>query len=159
LGLLQAVPGPTFSLATFANGMAMKNLGYGFNGQLIGCALGTLAIFLPGTLLIFFVYPIWSQVKEYPIIYRSLDGIISVSIGFIWSAALFMLMPYLKSIATECALFLECQKKGINMHGMTDQYLSLFVFIITLVYLRYKKLPTVLLVVVTLLAGYLLYAV
>ncbi len=158
LGLLQAVPGPTFSLATFANGMAMKNLGYGFNGQLIGCALGTLAIFLPGTLLIFFVYPIWSQVKEYPIIYRSLDGIISVSIGFIWSAAIFMLMPYFKSIASECALFLECHKKGLSMHDLTDQYLSLVVFIITLVYLQYKKLPTVLLVIVTLLAGYLLYA-
>jgi chromate transporter len=137
--------------------MAMKNLGYGFNGQIIGCAVGTLAIFLPGTLLIFFVYPIWSQVKEYPIVYRSLDGIISVSIGFIWSAAIFMLFPYLKSILSECSLFLECQKKGLLMHDLTDQYLSLFVFVITLVYLQYKKLPTVLLVFVTLLAGYLLY--
>ena len=158
LGLLQAVPGPTFSLATFANGMAMKNLGYGFMGQLIGCGIGTLAIFLPGTLLIFFVYPIWSQVKEYPIVYRSLDGIISVSIGFIWAAAVFMLMPYLSSAIVYMAEGLESAKKEIHLPADNRQVFSLVVFIITLVYLHYKKLPTVLLVCVTLLAGYLLYA-
>ena len=69
-----------------------------------------------------------------------------------------MLLPYLQSIASESAAFIESQKKGIGMHDLTDQYLSLIVFIITLVYLQYKKLPTVLLVIVTLLAGYLLYA-
>lgn len=141
LGLLQAVPGPTFTIATFANGLAMKKLGYGIAGQLIGCGIGTLAIFLPGTLLIFFVYPIWSQVKEYPIIYRSLDGIISVSIGFIWSAAIFMLMPYL----------------GREGPSDADQWISMSVFAMTLLYLQYRKLPAVLLVLVTILAGYLLY--
>lgn len=141
LGLLQAVPGPTFAIATFANGLAMKKLGYGIPGQMIGCGLGTLAIFLPGTLLIFFVYPIWKQVKEYPIIYRSLDGIISVSIGFIWSAAIFMLMPYLNG----------------EIPVDADQWISLLVFVITVVYLQYRKLPAVLLVFVTILAGYLLY--
>src|SRR5690606_8102970 len=85
LGLLQAVPGPTFTIATYANGMAMQKLGYDTLGQLIGCGVGTLAVFLPGTLLIFFLFPIWSQVKTYPIVYRSLDGIIAISIGFLWS--------------------------------------------------------------------------
>lgn len=141
LGLLQAVPGPTFTIATFANGLAMKKLGYGIYGQLIGCGVGTLAIFLPGTLLIFFVYPIWSQVKQYPIIYRSLDGIISVSIGFIWAAAIFMLMPYLDG----------------DGPADKDQWIALLVFITTVVYLQYKKLPAVLLVFVTIMAGYLLY--
>lgn len=141
LGLLQAVPGPTFTIATFANGLAMKKLGYDIAGQLVGCGIGTLAIFLPGTLLIFFVYPIWSQVKKYPIIYRSLDGIISVSIGFIWSAAIFMLMPYL----------------GREGPSDADQWISMTVFAMTLLYLQYRKLPAVLLVLVTILAGYLLY--
>lgn len=140
LGLLQAVPGPTFTIATFANGMAMKKLGYDIWGQLIGCGIGTLAIFLPGTLLIFFVYPIWAQLKTYPIIYRSLDGIISVSIGFLWSAAIFMIMPYVRGEA------------GYDNH----QWMPLLVFGITLLYLQYRKLPAFILVIVTILAGYLL---
>lgn len=141
LGLLQAVPGPTFTIATFANGIAMKKLGYGIDGQMIGCLLGTFAIFLPGTLLIFFVYPIWNQLKTYPIVYRSLDGIISVSIGFLWSAAVFMLWPYFK-------------RSGLSVDG--NQWEPLIVFGITLLYLHYKKLPAFILVIVTILAGYLL---
>lgn len=141
LGLLQAVPGPTFTIATFANGIAMKKLGYGIDGQLIGCAIGTIAIFLPGTLLIFFVYPIWNQLKTYPIVYRSLDGIISVSIGFLWSAAIFLILPY----------FLH-----LRSHFDGYQWEPLLVFGITLLYLHYKKLPAFLLVIVTILAGYLL---
>ena len=122
--MLQAVPGPTFTIATYANGIAMKKLGYDIYGQLIGCGVGTLAIFLPGTLLIFFVYPIWNQVKTYPIIYRSLDGIISVSIGFLWSAAIFMMMPYFKRSPD------FDQNTGV----------SLLVFGLTLLYLQYRKL-------------------
>jgi chromate transporter len=139
LGLLQAVPGPTFTIATYANGMAMKKMGYGPAGQMIGCAVGTLAIFLPGILLIFFVYPIWKQLKEYPIIYRSLDGIISVSIGFLWAAAIFMISPYLMSIS----------------QNFTENISALVVFGLTLVYLQYNKLPSFLLVIVTIMAGYL----
>jgi len=141
LGLLQAVPGPTFTIATFANGIAMKKLGYGMDGQLIGCAIGTIAIFLPGTLLIFFVYPIWNQLKTYPIVYRSLDGIISVSIGFLWSAAIFLILPY----------FLHP-----SSHISGYKWEPLLVFGITLLYLHYRKLPAFLLVLVTILAGYLL---
>lgn len=140
LGLLQAVPGPTFTIATYANGIAMKKLGYDVYGQLIGCGIGTLAIFLPGTLLIFFVYPIWNQVKTYPIIYRSLDGIISVSIGFLWSAAIFMAMPYFSH----------------EIVFNQSAFMPLLVFGLTLLYLQYKKLPPFLLVIVTILAGYLL---
>ncbi len=144
LGLLQGIPGPTFTIATYANGMAMKKLNYGATGQLVGCGIGTLAIFLPGTLLIFFVYPIWKQIKEYPIIYRSLDGIISVSIGFLWAAAIVMIAG---------------GTKIPNMISITQNFnhilISLLVFVITLVYLHFKKLPAFILVIVTILAGYL----
>lgn len=140
LGLLQAVPGPTFTIATFASGLAMKKMGYGTAGQMIGCGVGTIAIFLPGTLLIFFLFPIWNQVKTYPIVYRSLDGIIAVSIGFIWSAAAFMFVPYfVKSIVFD-----------------QNQLVSLMVFIVTMLYLHYSKLPAFILVIVTILTGFLL---
>jgi chromate transporter len=138
LGLLQAVPGPTFTIATYANGIAMRNLGYGLGGQLIGCGVGTLAVFLPGTLLIFFLYPIWSQVKTYPIVYRSLDGIIAVSIGFLWSVAVFMLLPVFK----------------VPIVFNSTQSISVLVFIITLLYLHYTKYPSFILVIVTILIGY-----
>lgn len=138
LGLLQAIPGPTFTIATYANGIAMKKLGYGVMGQLLGCGIGTIAVFLPGTLLIFFLYPIWNQIKKYPIVYRSLDGIIAISVGFLWSAAFIMLLSFVKQI-------------DINHH---DSILSLIVFLITFVSLRYQKIPAILLVVLSVCLGY-----
>jgi chromate transporter len=138
IGLLQAIPGPTFTIATYANGIAMKKLGYGVMGQLLGCGLGTIAVFLPGTLLIFFLYPIWNQIKNYPIVYRSLDGIIAISVGFLWSAAFIMLLSFVKQI-------------DINHH---DSVLSLIVFLITFVSLRYQKIPAILLVVLSVCLGY-----
>lgn len=140
LGLLQAVPGPTFTIATFASGLAMRNFGYGIHGQIIGCTLGTVAIFLPGTLLIFFLYPIWNQVKTYPIVYRSLDGIIAVSIGFLWSAALFMFSRF----------FFTQSSFDLN------QVISLGIFALTVLYLQYTQLPAILLVIVTIMVGYVL---
>lgn len=138
IGLLQAIPGPTFTIATYANGIAMKKLGYGVMGQLLGCGVGTIAVFLPGTLLIFFLYPIWNQIKNYPIVYRSLDGIIAISVGFLWSAAFIMLLSFIKQI-------------DINHH---DSILSLIVFLITFVSLRYQKIPAILLVVLSVCLGY-----
>jgi chromate transport protein ChrA len=32
------------------------------------------------------VYPIWDRLKRYPIVERSLDGIIAVSVGFVLAA-------------------------------------------------------------------------
>jgi len=144
LGLLQAVPGPTFTMATFANGIAMKKMGYGIFGQLLGCGIGTIAIFLPGTLLIFFVYPLWSQIKLYPIVYRSLDGIIAVAIGLVWAAAVFMVIPYLQQF------IFDTKAPVINL---TETFI---VLIFTVVYLRYIKLPAFIIVTVTILAGILL---
>ncbi|MES2618887.1 MAG: chromate transporter [Bacteroidota bacterium] len=144
LGLLQAVPGPTFTIATYANGIAMKKMGYDIWGQLMGCGIGTIAIFLPGTLLIFFVYPIWDQIKAYPIVYRSLDGIIASAIGFVWAAAIFMMMPYIRQLFDTTGVF------PISFVEM------LLVLGLTIVYLHYTKWPSFILVTVTILAGILL---
>lgn len=141
LGLLQAVPGPTFSMATYVNGLAMKKMGYDVFGQLLGCGVGTIAVFLPGTLLIFFVYPLWSQIKKYPIVYRSLDGIIAVAIGLVWAAAFFMAKPYVQIGNPELKI------------NLTE---ILIVLITTVVYLHYTKWPSFVLVAVTILAGILL---
>jgi chromate transporter len=96
LGLLQAMPGPVFNFAVYFNGIAMKTLGYSFWGQLLGCVLGFIAIFLPGILFVFFVYPIWDRLKSYPIVDRALDGIIAVSVGFVLAALLEMFLITMK---------------------------------------------------------------
>ncbi len=92
-GMVQALPGPIFSLGTFASGMSMKPFGLWW--QLIGCVSGTVAIFLPGVLLIFFFYPIWQQVKKYPIFKKSVKGSNAVSTGLILSAAFSLAKPLL----------------------------------------------------------------
>lgn len=88
LGLIQGMPGPNFNLAVYLNGIAMRSSGFGFDGQLLGCIIGLVGIFLPGILLVFFAFPLWSRLQRYPIIKRSLDGIFAASVGFILSAAL-----------------------------------------------------------------------
>jgi chromate transporter len=54
---------------------------YGFLGELTGSAIGALGVFLPGTFLIFFVYRIWGQLKQYRFIRASLAGIQASSVG------------------------------------------------------------------------------
>lgn len=60
-GLVQGLPGPMFSFAAYAGGMAAR--GGGMLLQIMGAAAGGIAIFLPGILLIFFVYPVWENLK------------------------------------------------------------------------------------------------
>jgi chromate transporter len=95
MGIVRALPGPVFSIASFAGGMALKD--YGKNQeektimQLVGCIIGTVAIFLPSALLVLFFFPIWSNLKKYAAVYRSLEGINAVVVG-IMIASTFYLM-------------------------------------------------------------------
>ena len=73
MGIVRAMPGPVFSVASFTGGMALRNKGPAM--QLLGCAIGTIAIFLPSALLVLFFFPIWSNLKKYAVVYRSLEGI------------------------------------------------------------------------------------
>ena len=88
LGLIQGLPGPNFNLAIYLNGIAMQSSSFGSGGQLLGCLIGLVGIFLPGILLVFFAFPLWDRLQTYPLVQRSLDGIFAASVGFILSAAL-----------------------------------------------------------------------
>ncbi len=77
--LSQTLPGPVFALTSYLGVLLMKD--YGILGELAGSVIGALGIFLPGTFLIFFVYRIWGQLKQYRFIRASLPGIQSVSVG------------------------------------------------------------------------------
>src|SRR5687768_9226478 len=50
MGIVRAVPGPVFSIGAFTGGMALKEMGPEM--QIVGCLIGTIAIFLPSALLV-----------------------------------------------------------------------------------------------------------
>jgi chromate transporter len=79
MSLSQTLPGPVFALTSYLGVLLMKD--YGLLGELTGSAIGALGIFLPGTFLIFFVFRIWGQLKQYRFIRASLAGIQAASVG------------------------------------------------------------------------------
>lgn len=87
-GIVQGMPGPMFSFAAYAGGMAAR--GHSILYQIFGAMMGGIGIFLPGLLLIFFVYPIWEQLKAIRGIKISLSGITAVAGGFIVAAAVLL---------------------------------------------------------------------
>ncbi len=88
-GMVRAIPGPVFSIASFTGGMAMKNEGKEM--QLLGCVIGAVAIFLPSALLVLFFFPVWQYLKKYVVVYRALEGINAVVVGIMWAATLYLL--------------------------------------------------------------------
>lgn len=91
IGLVQAVPGPVFTIASYTGCLSMS--GFSTIEQIAGSAVGTLGIFLPGTLLIFFIYPIWRQIKTHPLVVKALPGVIAASAGLVIAAAYLMFLP------------------------------------------------------------------
>jgi len=91
LGISELIPGPTFSFSTFVGALSLKE--YGFPGYILGGTLATLGIFLPGTLLIFFVYRFWIQLKQYRVVRASLEGVNASSTGLTIAAGISLLEP------------------------------------------------------------------
>jgi len=127
VGLLQAIPGPVFSISTFANGQAMSD--WGIMGQLLGCLIGTVGIFLPGILMIFFLFPIWDEMKKMPLVRKAIDGITAVSAGLVLAAAFL--------------LFQDVESSSANF----------MVFFITLLLVMLTKIPSPIIVAATVLFG------
>jgi chromate transporter len=89
VGMVQAVPGPTFSVCSYAGGMALRKGGTFF--QLLGCIIGAVGVFLPSLLLVLFFYPIWHNLKKYASIYRSLEGIQAAIVGIMVGSFFYLL--------------------------------------------------------------------
>ncbi|SFH56693.1 chromate transporter [Tindallia magadiensis] len=127
-GLVQGLPGPMFSFSAYAGGMAAR--GGSVLTQILGAIVGGIAIFLPGVLLIYFIYPIWENLKKIKGIKVSLKGITAVAGGLITVAAVILM-----------------QSSGFEMDNM-------IVVLLTVVLLLSKKVPAPLVVVTVLLAGF-----
>jgi len=88
-GMVRAIPGPVFSIASFTGGIALKKEGKKM--QILGCIIGSVAIFLPSLLLILFFFPVWQYLKKFVVVYRALEGINAVVVGLMWGSTIYLL--------------------------------------------------------------------
>lgn len=146
IGLNQAVPGPIFTIATYSGGMVMRD--FGSTWQLLGCVVGTIGIFLPGTLMIFFVYPIWDSIKEYKIIRRSLDGVVAASSGLVLAAGYLLFLPVAFKWKEENSFHYT----NLQEHDFVN-YFEIGLIIVLSILLRRFKIPAPVWVVLAILAG------
>ena len=89
MGIVRALPGPVFSIASFTGGTALKDMGKEM--QLIGCIIGMVAIFLPSALLVLFFFPIWNNMRKYAAVYRSLEGINAAVVGIMIASTFYIM--------------------------------------------------------------------
>ncbi|MDW7658448.1 MAG: chromate efflux transporter [Bacillota bacterium] len=129
-GLVQGLPGPMFSFSAYAGGMAAR--GGSVLAQVEGAVAGGIAIFLPGLLLIYFIYPLWENLKQIKGIKVSLKGITAVAGGLIAVAAIILM-----------------QRSGFTLE-------NILVVLVTVALLFTKKVPAPLIVIVALVAGFVL---
>jgi len=142
MGIVRAIPGPVFSIASFAGGMALKDMGTKPEErtamQLLGCLIGTIAIFLPSALLVLFFFPIWNNLKKYAAIYRSIEGINAAVVGILIAATLFIM-------------------KDISIiEAKTISFINIGIILGTFLLLHYTKIPSPIIVIFCLLVGYFL---
>lgn len=133
-GLVQAIPGPVFSVCAYLGVVIMAP--YGLFWQIIGSIVSIVGIFLPSTLLLLFLFPIYQNLKQHVIIYRALEGINAVIIGVIWASGILLMM-------------------AINQKVV--DWLSFVVVGLTFVLLKYTKVPAPVIVVAMLIAGWLFH--
>jgi chromate transporter len=126
-GMVQAVPGPVFSICSYVGGLAMH--GEGPLWQTLGCVVATTAVFIPSTLLLFFFFPIYENLKHHVIIFRALEGINAAIVGIIWASGI--------------VLFQSIQFEWSNV----------VVVVITFCLLYFSKVPSPLIVMGWLLMG------
>lgn len=129
-GLVQGLPGPMFSFAAYAGGLAARDGSTLF--QILGAAIGGIGIFLPGLLLIYFVYPVWENLKQIRAVRISLRGINAVAGGLIAIAAVILM-----------------QASGLRPDNLA-------VTALTVLLLASRKVPAPLLVAAALAAGFVL---
>lgn len=90
-GIVRAIPGPVFSIGSFIGGMVLRDNAPQPQMQLLGCFIGSVAIFLPSALLVLFFFPVWQNLKKYAVIFRSLEGINSSVVGIMAGATIFLM--------------------------------------------------------------------
>ena len=138
-GVVRAIPGPVFSIGAFTGGMVLRDEGPGL--QVLGCVIGTIAIFLPSALLVLFFFPVWHNLKKYAVIYRSLEGINAAVVGIMAGATCYLIKDSL--------LFSVFDGKMIG-------FWNLLIVAATFLLLKSNRIPSPFIVMGCLLLGWLL---
>ncbi|MBP9097450.1 MAG: chromate transporter [Ferruginibacter sp.] len=133
-GIVRAIPGPVFSVGSFVGGMALKDAGKKM--QLLGCIIGSVALFLPSALLVLFFFPVWQYLKKFIVVFRALEGINAVVVGFMWAATLYLLN--------------SINLSSLNFYSIS----SLLIIIATFLVLRFTKIPAPAIVIAGILLGW-----
>jgi chromate transporter len=134
MGIVRAMPGPVFSIASFTGGMALKDQGPYM--QFIGCIIGSVAIFLPSALLVLFFFPIWNNLKKYAVVYRSLEGINAAVVGIIIASTLYIM-------------------RDISLIGIKPiNFINIAIIVISFLLLQFTKVAAPLIVAACILLGY-----
>ncbi len=141
--LVNSIPGPVYSLSAYVGGIIMAPMGVG--PQILGILIAAIFIFLPGVLLILFLFPIYQNLQYHTIIYRALEGIRAVITGILWGSAVIIAKktlydPYLRGDLS-----------------ITESILYALLGILCYTLLRYKILSPQYIVVIALLLGTALY--
>ncbi|EKA7724899.1 chromate efflux transporter [Listeria innocua] len=80
----QAIPGPLFSFAAFVSSRSFAGTGFSFLAGLIG----GFSIFMPGTLLVFFIFPLWRSMRKIIHIKYFLNGVTVTAASLITMTAI-----------------------------------------------------------------------
>lgn len=136
MGIVRAIPGPVFSIGTFAGGMALREMGSSM--QLLGCLIGTIGIFLPSALLVLFFFPIWNYLKKYAVVYRSLEGINAAVVGIMVASTLY--------IMRDISL----------MQANVTSFVNVTIIVVTFLLLQFTRIPSPFIVATCLILGYFL---
>ena len=137
-GMVRAMPGPVFSVASFTSALLLKD--EGMLRQFTGAFLGSLGIFLPSFFMVLFFFPIWQNLKKYAIFYRSLEGIYAAVVGIMLGAMLY----FIKDILID-----------INLLSSFTLMSYLFVFVASTYLIYTHKIASQWIVVMTIALGFL----
>jgi chromate transporter len=133
-GMVRAIPGPIFAIASYTGGIALKDQGKDM--QLLGCLIGTIAIFLPSALLVLFFFPVWQYFKKYVVVYRALEGINAVVVGLMIAATFYLL-------------------KDVSIMSFNRiSFLNISVILATFLVLNFTRIPAPVVVLFCLLLGW-----
>lgn len=127
-GLVQGIPGPMFSFSAYAGGLSVQADSAFL--QVLGAVAGGIGIFLPGLLLIYFVYPMWASIKNIKGFKIALKGVAAVAGGLIAIAAVLL-----------------TQQSGLSWD-------NLLITITTVLLLITRKIPAPIIVLIVLSIGF-----
>jgi chromate transporter len=88
-GIVRAIPGPVFSIASFIGGLSMSSRGFLY--QSLGCIIASIGIFMPSCLLVLFFYPIWENLHRFPVLQQIMKGINAAVVGIMIAGIIYLI--------------------------------------------------------------------